>query len=180
MARRIRSSSPVQPTPHQQMIQAKVSASAAAATAAAAAAAPALAPIPAPALAEQPIGKMSRSESASHAAKSRWASEEATETEVRELFSELPTEEAVQLLSKMRINCDIAATAINNKMTADSKYDLCHTCGKRQPTNRNWAMIKVVKHPVMRKDYNIFFCTNACVAMENIKKQGVVQAPVPR
>lgn len=137
-------------------------------------------PAPIPPTPAPSAEKMTRSESASNAANSRWAGEKATESEIRELFSTLPTDDAIQLLGKMRNNCETAGRAINDAIQKRSKGDRCHTCGGSQRPGRQWAFVKAVKDPVTFQMYNIFFCTNACVAAENIKNQGPQGANVIR
>ena len=123
-----------------------------------------------------PDQKMSRSESAKNAIDARWAAEKANEQEVYNHFFNLSTDEGVQLLGKMRFNCEVAARGINAAIEKNKKEDKCYVCEGPKPPNKQWAFIRAVKHPVTHTMYNIFFCSTACVSRENIKNQGMAGA----
>jgi hypothetical protein len=119
-----------------------------------------------------PDPKMSRTESAKFAVDARWAGEKASEQEVFDHFFALSTDDAVQLLGKMRFNCEVAARGINAAIEKNKKEDKCYVCEGPKPPNKQWAFIRAVKHPVTHSMYNIFFCSTACVSRENIRNQG--------
>lgn len=110
------------------------------------------------------------SKAASTAARARWAGEKATESELREYFRTAPIDDCLVLLANMRKNAEMGAFEINQRMT-ETDQTKCKTCHKPKPPNRQWRLIRPRREPggiVV----NEFFCSDACVALENQTNQG--------
>jgi hypothetical protein len=108
------------------------------------------------------------------AVKARWAGEKATEEDVRKFFAkDVGVEEGLQLLARMRKNCEIASYALNQRITADDNQSRCKTCGGPKKANKQWALVRPHRNPVTQLVENDYFCQIACVALENQKTQGV-------
>lgn len=119
----------------------------------------------------------SRPSQQSAAVRARWATEKATEDEVLTLFSTIDKEEGMALLARMRKNCESAARALNQQITASSDTQKCAYCGGPKKPNRQWALIKPRRDPSSGIVTNQFFCDAFCVSNMNHKEQGVRGIP---
>lgn len=112
------------------------------------------------------------------AIQARWATEQAVEDELREMFLAIPLDKALALLAKMRENCTTAGTIINTRINAPGDQH-CKTCKMtyediKKRGKPDWWL----NRPYYDKDdRNIIhvdhFCSAACVSMENNATQGV-------
>lgn len=142
-------------------------------------AAPPVAPKPDPALAPAVKGvgpgelpDSQKTKTAQAAALTRWALVKALPVELQKEFTELPIAVALDLLSKMREACEVAAKVINQRMTEESNKTECETChGLKR--GRDWRMIKPVRDNQTGTIANIFFCCDTCIVLYNQKHQGV-------
>jgi hypothetical protein len=114
----------------------------------------------------------------SKAIQARWASEKATEAELRSLFHSLPLDRALALLAVMRRNCTTAGTIINSRINSQEDQH-CKTCGKtysalRKTGKPDWFLNRPYYDPEDRNIIHVsHFCSAACVSLENNKTQGV-------
>lgn len=113
----------------------------------------------------------------SRAIQARWAGEQATEDDLRSHFLSLPLERGLALLSKMRANCTIAGTILNERINAPRDQH-CKTCKVtlaefKERGKPDWWLNRPHYNA---EDRNIIevdhFCSAACVSMENNKTQG--------
>lgn len=108
----------------------------------------------------------------SAAVRARWAAEKGTEEDVRQMFVQINVEEGLQILAKMRANCETAASVLNQRITADETKERCKTCGGEKKQNKDWILRRPHRDPVTQQIVTDVFCQMACVAMENQKQQG--------
>jgi hypothetical protein len=113
----------------------------------------------------------------SNAARARWAGEKATEQEIVELFSTIPVDEGLQILSRMRTMAETGARILNNRITADTVDTKCHHCGGHKLPNRQWALVRPYRDPKTGTLGNYYFCSARCIALENQKSQGIAAIP---
>jgi len=114
----------------------------------------------------------------SRAIQARWATESATEADLRSHFESLPLDRALALLAVMRRNCTTAGEIINSRINAPGDQR-CATCGTtladfKKRGKPDWWL----NRPYYDKDdRNIIhvahYCSAACVSLENNKTQGV-------
>lgn len=133
--------------------------------------------IRAKALATRAANKLAREEAPKNKtqaanADARWSAERASEHDVDKFFHQVEIEQGLQLLAKMRRNCELAAKALNQRITSEEGTQLCKTCGGGKRQNKQWALIQPRVDPKTRLPMNTFFCSIQCVAMENQKNQG--------
>jgi hypothetical protein len=111
------------------------------------------------------------------AIQARWAAEQAAEDELDLHFRSVPLEKALALLDKMRRNCKLAGTIINERINAPSDQS-CKGCGLtyaklKEKGKPDWWLNRPYYD---KEDRNIIhvdhFCSAACVSMENNKTQG--------
>lgn len=122
-----------------------------------------LAPAPTPAPSQQSL-----------AVRARWAAEEESEQAIEAYFtSSVEVDEGLNLLARMRRNAEIAARALNARITVDDTRARCAFCGGPKKPNRQWAMIKPQRDPETRQVTNIYLCDVYCIAMWNKKTQGI-------
>lgn len=108
------------------------------------------------------------------AVKARWASERGTEEEVTRYFAHSVSIEAgLQLLARMRKNCELASYALNTRITADSDTNRCEFCHGRKKNRRQWALVRPFRDPTTQLIQNHYFCSIECVALMNQRNQGV-------
>jgi hypothetical protein len=111
------------------------------------------------------------------AIQARWAGEQAAEDDLRDHFLTLPLEKALDVLKKMRSNCVIAGTILNERINSPNEQK-CEVCGltyaemkKRKP---DWWSNQPHYHA---EDRNIIlvrhFCSANCMSNYNNKTQGV-------
>lgn len=111
------------------------------------------------------------SESASKAATDRWERYKLPELELHEFFSKQPVESCLELLAKMRSDCELAAKLLNDRITADNESTCCKVC-KGPKKGGQWAMVKPWKDPKTGTMGNDYLCDYICVAKYNQDKQG--------
>lgn len=121
---------------------------------------------------QEPVNGAEESQQ-SMAVKARWAGEKASENELNQLVAQISMEEALQMLAKMRHNCEIVAVMINNRITGADEVAKCETCKGSKAVNRQWALIRPQRDPNTQLVRNLYYCSIACVALENKQKQGV-------
>lgn len=114
-----------------------------------------------------------RTEIATNVATARWATEEAAETDMIDLFREIDIEKGMTLLAKMRNNCTVAATTINQRLSPDDNDARCFTCEKKKNPMKRWVMVTPRRDPVTMLATNRFFCSEACIVRQNQKEGGV-------
>jgi hypothetical protein len=124
---------------------------------------------------QRPIKQQSR------AIQARWAGEKASEEEVTVHFQSLPLDKALVLLAKMRSNCTLAGTILNQRIN-EPLIQRCFTCKKsleeltREKGSgfRDWKMNRPHRS---KTDPNIIqvdhFCSERCIALANQKEQGI-------
>jgi len=115
----------------------------------------------------------------SRAIQARWAGEQAAEDELLALFTSLPLDRALALLSKMRKNCESAGKLINSRINTP-EVQKCETCRKTYDELIKGGRIRdwFLNQPYYDKDdRNIIhvrhFCSAACISLYNNKTQGV-------
>lgn len=121
--------------------------------------------------------KMSRPESASNAAKARWAGEEKEEAAILQQFDKLSVQDGLEVLARMRHNTEVAARIINDKIAKEGKSTRCCMCKGAQLPGRQWTMVKPVRNPATQGYSNLYFCRPECVARYNHQQQGVHAVP---
>jgi hypothetical protein len=109
-----------------------------------------------------------------HAIQARWAAEKGSEEEVTDYFRKSVTiEDGLQLLARMRKNCELASYALNARITADNDRDRCEFCGGRKKDRKQWALVRPFRDPTTMLVRNHYFCSIECVALMNRRDQGV-------
>lgn len=114
----------------------------------------------------------------SKAVQARWAGEQANEAEVRELFQTINVDKGLNLLAKMRLNCTLAGTILNDRIN-QPELQKCKTCEiseadyKAKHGNKDWFLNRPYYD---KEDRNIIhvdhFCSLSCISLENQKSQG--------
>lgn len=107
--------------------------------------------------------------------KAYYASEQVTQEELKRIFTEISIEDGLQLLAKMRQNCELAARTIEERRTAETLDTACKGCGitKRQMGNRNWRMVRPAYDRASGGYTTDYFCSDVCIIAENKRKHGV-------
>lgn len=111
------------------------------------------------------------------AVKSRWAFEKATEQEIVQQFSYIKIDEGLQILAKMREQCELAAKTLNQRITSDDASAKCTYCDAPRPKSGHWRLTRTKRDPDTGQIRNYFFCSEACVVLQNKKEQGVGGLP---
>lgn len=113
------------------------------------------------------------------AANARWAAEEAALEELTALFSNLSLDEGLDLLARMRKNCEIAAKVLEARRTANTNQR-CKTCDKSLQELReegrpikDWRMIRPRRDPTTNTIFTEVFCSDVCIALENKITHGI-------
>jgi hypothetical protein len=120
----------------------------------------------------------------SKAIQARWAGEREAESELTEYFRSIPVDKGLEVLARMRKNCTLGGTILNERIN-DQSIQRCFTCkksieelNKRPGGFRGWRMSRPRYHP---EDRNIKivdnFCSDICIAMAHQKEQGVRGVP---
>lgn len=109
----------------------------------------------------------------SAAVKARWAGEKASEQDLQQFFAQIQLDEGLALLARMRTNTETAAKALNNRISADDAQAVCETCKTPKQVNRQWALVRPKRDLATGQVRNYYYCSLACVALENQKTQGV-------
>ena len=109
----------------------------------------------------------------SQAVRARWAQEHSSEEELEKYFDLIDVEEGLNLLARMRKNCDLAARTINKRISSEEVRAKCAYCGGPRKVNKQWYLIKPRRDPVTQLILNDYFCDIFCVAMQNKKEQGI-------
>lgn len=107
------------------------------------------------------------------AVQARWLVEKATDTDLKRLFLALEYQDGLDLLARMRKNCEIAGQTLNSRLSHDDITAKCVTCGGGRKQGRQWALIRPFMDPLTRTPKNQYFCDIFCVATENQKTHGV-------
>jgi hypothetical protein len=104
----------------------------------------------------------------------RWAAEQATDDELREMFQQIEMEKGLELLARMRKNCEVAAKALEARRTSgeDAK---CKTCDKSlaEANIRDWRMRRPRRDPATNTIYIEHFCSDVCIALDNKLVHGI-------
>lgn len=107
------------------------------------------------------------------AIKARWLVEKNSEIDLKRIFTEIDYQEGLDLLARMRTNCEVAGHTLNARLSHDDESARCVTCGGPRKQGRQWALIRPSMDYTTRIINNHYFCTIMCVAHENQKNQGV-------
>jgi hypothetical protein len=107
--------------------------------------------------------------SAAHAATSAaWLSLSATEIEVRKYFRKTPVSSGLEILAKMRHQCDLAAETLQQRMD-DGNTERCTGCGKtlEEARKSQWVMMGSDMDPETGVPVPYRFCGPMCVRERN-------------
>lgn len=114
----------------------------------------------------------------SKAVQARWAAEQASEEDFRELCLTLPLDKVLGLHKRIREMSEIAGKIINDRINTP-EIQKCKTCGLtyeelRKRGKPDWFLNRPHYDPT---DRNIIlvdhFCSANCISLENNKTQGV-------
>lgn len=109
----------------------------------------------------------------SAAIKARWLVEKNSEIDLKRIFSSIDYQEGLDLLARMRKNCEISGHTLNERISHDDESAKCHVCGGGRKQGRQWYLLRPFIHPVTRIIQNRYFCDISCVVRENHANQGV-------
>ena len=107
--------------------------------------------------------------SAAHAATSAaWLSLSATELEVRKYFRKTPVPSGLEILAKMRHQCNLAAETLQQRMD-EGNTERCTGCGKtlEEARKSQWVMIGSDMDPETGVPVPYRFCGPMCVRERN-------------
>ena len=92
----------------------------------------------------------------------------ATELEVRQYFRKLPVSSGLEMLAKMRHQCDLAAETLQGRMD-ESNQERCTGCGKtlEEARKSQWVMIGSDMDPETGVPVPYRFCGPMCVRERN-------------
>jgi hypothetical protein len=95
----------------------------------------------------------------------------ATELEVRQYFRKLPVSSGLEMLAKMRHQCDLAAETLQGRMD-ESNQERCTGCGKTLEESRKsqWIMQGSEVDPETGVPMPYRFCGPMCVRERNREK----------
>lgn len=113
-----------------------------------------------------------KNKTASANIQARWSAETASEVEVDAHFRVIEIEEGLALLARMRRNTELASKALNARISLDDTKARCATCQGAKKPNKQWALIRPRRDEKTGQILNIFYCSMACVALENQRTQG--------
>lgn len=111
---------------------------------------------------------------AKQAINARWAAESATADELKELFTDIPLEDGLTLLVRMRNNCEVAARILEARRTSTENQH-CKTCNKtlEEAGIRMWRLNRPRRDNKTGTIYVEYFCSDVCIALENKLEHGV-------
>jgi hypothetical protein len=100
-----------------------------------------------------------------------WLSLEAKEIEVRRHFKTIPVASGLELLAKMRRQCDLAAETLQQRMD-EGNTERCTGCGKtlEECHKSGWLMIGSDVDPATGVPMPYRFCGPMCVRERNREK----------
>lgn len=104
----------------------------------------------------------------------RWAAEQATEEELREMFQQIDMEKGLELLARMRKNCEVAARALEARRTSGDDAH-CKTCNKTlaEANIRDWRLRRPRRDTDTGTLYVEHFCSDVCIALDNKLVHGI-------
>lgn len=122
-----------------------------------------------------------RRDRAKLAADRRWKAEEKLKAQAQhpESFDweNAPMEDAEKFLAHLRAEAERASGILQRRASSIRLAEVnCIVCNALIQPGR-WAMQKQRKNPATGLYYNIFYCTQRCVALENLEKQKVNSIP---
>jgi hypothetical protein len=99
-----------------------------------------------------------------------WLSLEAKEIEVRQYFKSIPVPSGLEMLARMRKQCDIAATELQQRMD-EGNTERCTGCGKtlEEVRKAQWVMMGSDMDPDTGVPVPYRFCGPLCVRERNRK-----------
>jgi hypothetical protein len=100
-----------------------------------------------------------------------WLSLSATELEVRKYFRGIPVPSGLELLAKMRHQCDMAASELQQRMD-EGNTERCTGCGKtlEEARKSQWIMSGAEVDPETGVPMPYRFCGPMCVRERNREK----------
>ena len=100
-----------------------------------------------------------------------WLSLSATELEVRNYFRAVAVPSGLEMLAKMRRQCDLAAQTLQQRMD-DGNTERCHGCGKTLEEARKiqWIFNSNVIDPETGLTVCYHYCNQLCVREVNREK----------
>jgi hypothetical protein len=100
-----------------------------------------------------------------------WLSLSATEMEVRKYFRAISVQSGLELLAKMRRQCDLAAESLQQRMD-EGNTERCTGCGKtlEEAKKSGWLMIGSDVDPSTGVPMPYRFCGPMCVRERNREK----------
>lgn len=116
-----------------------------------------------------------RSTLARKAVQARWATESEVQADLVALVNSLSMEDALQLVYRMRQNCELAAKTYEARRLAAETEQQCTTCGKTraQMGLHVWRMQTYRIDPKTQTKFPVQFCSDVCVIDWNRKNTGV-------
>jgi hypothetical protein len=99
-----------------------------------------------------------------------WLALSATELEVRSYFRKLPVPSGLEMLAKMRKQCDLAAETLQGRMD-EQNTERCTGCGKtlEEARKSQWIMVGSDMDPDTGVPVPYHFCGPLCVRERNRK-----------
>ena len=105
------------------------------------------------------------------AATAAWLSLSATELEVRKYFRKLPVASGLEMLAKMRHQCNLAAETLQGRMD-ESNQERCTGCGKtlEEARKSQWIMVGSEVDPETGVPMPYRYCGPQCIRERNREK----------